>query len=152
MNIISKEKLRTMKGKEGLILQGCGGDPKEWLDGINEELTKEGILLDGTKFTDISVFDNEGVTCILYPFDESVHLNVGKLAMWRIATQGAFGGKWLSDYVPNRLGGFTEAESIVTKFYCPLTVAFVEEDNEEDYYYGHEDGRRKNCCCLGIAE
>ena len=26
--------------------------------------------------------------------------------MWRIKTHGQFGGTWLSDYVPNRLGGF----------------------------------------------
>ena len=58
---ITTDDLRRMKGKEGLILQGCGGDPQEWLDGINDLLTKEGILL---------------------------------------------GGTWLSDYVPNRLGGF----------------------------------------------
>lgn len=33
-----------MNGKEGLVLQGCGGDPQEWLDGINGLLTDEGIL------------------------------------------------------------------------------------------------------------
>lgn len=33
-------------------------------------------------------------------------MNVGKLAMWRLATHQNFAGKWLSDYVENRLGGF----------------------------------------------
>lgn len=28
-----------MNGKEGLILQGCGGETQEWVDGINEMLT-----------------------------------------------------------------------------------------------------------------
>ena len=27
--------LRRMNGKEGLILQGCGGETQEWVDGIN---------------------------------------------------------------------------------------------------------------------
>ena len=33
---------------------------------------------------------------------------MGKLAMWRLQTHGQFGGTWLSDYVPNRLGGFIQ--------------------------------------------
>ena len=34
------DQLRRMKNQEGLILQGCGGDLQEWLDGINEILTE----------------------------------------------------------------------------------------------------------------
>ena len=30
--------------------------------------------------------------------------------MWRLKTHGEFGGTWLSDYVPNRLGGFASEE------------------------------------------
>ena len=41
---ISKEQLRRMGNQEGLILQGCGGDPQEWLDGIYQIITDEGIL------------------------------------------------------------------------------------------------------------
>ena len=29
---ITADSLRRMNGKEGLVLQGCGGDPREWLD------------------------------------------------------------------------------------------------------------------------
>ena len=47
---VKTEELRRMNGKEGLILQGCGGDPQEWLDGINGLLTDEGILKNGSKF------------------------------------------------------------------------------------------------------
>lgn len=97
--------LRRMNGKEGLILQGCGGETQEWVDGINEMLTDKGILLNDTKFENVSVFQNDGVTCILYPF-EDVHLDIGKLAMWRLQSYTAFAGMWLSDYVDNRLGGF----------------------------------------------
>lgn len=94
-----------MNGKEGLILQGCGGEVQEWVDGINNMLTESGILLDDTIFENVSVFQNDGVTCILYPFD-NVHLDVGKLAMWRLQSYTAFAGNWLSDYVDNKLGGF----------------------------------------------
>lgn len=102
---ITTNDLRKMNNKEGLILQGCGGEVKEWVDGINDILTENGILLDDTKFDDVSVFQNEGVTCILYPFD-NVHLDVGKLSMWRLQSYTAFAGTWLSDYVDNKLGGF----------------------------------------------
>lgn len=103
---IAAEDLRRMNGKEGLILQGCGGDPQEWLDGINGLLTENKLLLDGTKFENIYVFEHEGFTNILFPFDGSAKLDMGRLAVWRLQTHDAFGGTWLSDYVPNRLGGF----------------------------------------------
>lgn len=103
---ITTDELRRMQNKEGLILQGCGGDPQEWLDGINDMLTKENILLDGTKFENCSVFNHRGSTCILFPFDDTVKMDVGKLAIWRIGSNAAFGSTWLSDYVPNTLGGF----------------------------------------------
>lgn len=102
---ITTEDLRHMEGKDGLILQGCGGDLKEWVDGINEMLTEAGILKDGSKFEDVSTFQYGELTCLLYPF-EDVKLDIGKLAMWRLQTHEDFGGTWLSDFVPNRLGGF----------------------------------------------
>ena len=99
-----------MDGADGLILQGCGGDSQEWVDGINEILTTNGILLDGTKFHDCFTFEHDGLTCLLFPFSDDVKVDVGKLAMWRLQTHDNFGGTWLSDYVPNRLGGFLPAE------------------------------------------
>ena len=36
---ISKDELRRMEGSEGLILQGCGGNLDEWVDGINDIAT-----------------------------------------------------------------------------------------------------------------
>ena len=44
INTITTDNLRHMEGKDGLILQGCGGDLKEWVDGINEMFTEAGIL------------------------------------------------------------------------------------------------------------
>ena len=103
---ITTNELRKMNDKEGLILQGCGGDPQGWIDGVNEMFKEGGILLDDTKFTDAYVFDNDNLTCMLFPFDNKVHLNTSKLAMWRLQMYPIFAGTWLSDYVDNRLGGF----------------------------------------------
>lgn len=103
-NVLSSE-LRRMKGKEGLVLQKCGGEIQEWVNGINTMFEEKGILLDNTKFENISVFQNDGVTCVLYPFD-NVHLDVGKLSIWRLQSYTAFAGMWLSDYVDNKLGGY----------------------------------------------
>lgn len=88
---ITVEDLRRMEDKEGLILQGCGGEPGEWVQGINDLLTQDGILLGGTTFTHVSVFQNEDLTCMLFPF-EDVKLDIGKLAMWRLQTHDTFGG------------------------------------------------------------
>lgn len=104
---IKERELRRMKGEEGLVLQGCGGDLDEWVTGINDMLTEDGILLEGTRINDCKSFTHGSVTCLLFPFKD-VKLDIGKLAMWRLKTHDQFGGTWLSDYVPNRLGGFLE--------------------------------------------
>ena len=114
ITVISAEKLRTMEAQEGLVLQGCGGDLQQWVDGINGLLTDEGILLDGSRFENVSTFRHGEVTNLLFPF-EDVKLDMGKLAMWRLQTHGQFGGTWLSDYVPNRLGGFKKEQAPLQK-------------------------------------
>ena len=106
---IAAEDLRHMNNQEGLVLQGCGGPPQEWVDGISNLLTEAGILLEGSKFENVSSFQHDGLTNLLFPF-EGVKLDMGKLAMWRIQTHDQFGGTWLSDYVPNRLGGFVQSQ------------------------------------------
>lgn len=42
---ITTEDLRRMNDSDGLVLQGCGGDLQEWLDGINSLFTEEKLLL-----------------------------------------------------------------------------------------------------------
>ena len=108
---ISTDDLRKMGDQEGLILQGCGGELQEWVDGINSLLTEAGILLDGSAFRaeNMSMFQHEGLTNLLFPFKDA-KLDMGKLAMWRLQTHEQFGGTWLSDYVPNRLGGFVQEQ------------------------------------------
>lgn len=111
---IKLESLRYMKGKQGLILRGCGGEISEWIDGINRDFTKEGILRDGSEFKDVSVFDFNRETCILYPFTEDMKIDIGKLSIWRIRTNEAFGGTWLTDFVDQHLGGFVADTGITT--------------------------------------
>ena len=123
IRLISTEQLRRMEDQEGLVLQGCGGDPQEWLDGINEILAQEGILKKGAGFEEAYTFRHDGLTCMLFPFKEDMELDVGKLAAWRLASYSTFGGTWLSDYVPNRLGGFIQERENVPKRIkpdCPL--------------------------------
>ena len=120
---ISTGQLRRMGDQEGLILQGCGGDPQEWLDGINEILAQECILKKGAGFEEAYTFRHDGMTCMLFPFKEDTELDVGRLAAWRLASYSTFGGTWLSDYVPNRLGGFIQEQKSSlegAKPDCPL--------------------------------
>ena len=117
--------LRRMQGKEGLVLQGCGGPLEDWFNGINEMLTEAEILKNGSTFQKVLAFEHDGLTNLLYPF-EGVDVEVGKLAMWRLQTHGRFGGTWLSDYVENRLGGFEtqqQAPELERKPDCPLVGA-----------------------------
>ncbi len=108
---VSLHELRKMDDSEGLILQGCGGDLQEWVDGINDMLTENGILQNESRFEKAYTFNNEELTCLLFPFDD-VQLDVGKLAMWRLETRETFGSTWLSDYVENRLNGFVNEQTV----------------------------------------
>ena len=120
---ISTGQLRRMGDQEGLSLQGCGGDPQEWLDGINEILAQECVLKKGAGFEEAYTFRHEGLTCMLFPFKEDMELDMGKLAIWRLASYSTFGGTWLPDYVPNRLGGFIQEQKSSlegVKPDCPL--------------------------------
>lgn len=108
INLIDSQDLRTMRGTEGIIFQGCGGSLAEWVTGVNEMLTDANILKNGTKFRNVYSFKNENCTNLMFPFDKNVSLDMGKLAMWRIATHEQFGAKWASDYVDNFLGGYID--------------------------------------------
>lgn len=116
---VSLYDLKKMNNSEGLILQGCGGDLQEWVNGINEMLTESGILQNKSKFEKAYTFNNENLTCLLFTFD-GVQLDVGKLAMWRLETRETFSSTWLSDYVDNKLNGFISeptVESVQTEDY-----------------------------------
>lgn len=105
---VNTEELRSMSSTEGLVLQGCGGELKEWIDGINGLFKKSGILLEDSEFKedDCYTFKNGDLTCLLFPFSDDISIDLGKMAMWRLQTHQDLGGTWFSDYVDNRLGGF----------------------------------------------
>ena len=46
---ITTDELRRMTNQEGLILQGCGGEAQEWIDGINELLTQGRHFIGGDR-------------------------------------------------------------------------------------------------------
>ena len=105
---VNTEELRSMSNTEGLVLQGCGGELKEWIDGINGLFKRSGILLEDSEFKedDCYTFKNGDLTCLLFPFSDDISIDLGKMAMWRLQTHQDLGGTWFSDYVDNRLGGF----------------------------------------------
>ena len=117
---IKAEQLRCPDTPEGLILQGCGGNLQEWMTGINDMLAEENILLDGSRFEQVFVFQHQGLTNLFFPFND-VKLDMGKLAIWRLNTREQFGGMWKSDYVDNRLGGLLEENAPAQKPDCPLS-------------------------------
>ena len=125
---VSLYDLRKMNNSEGLVLQGCGGDLQEWVDGINEMLTESGILQNESRFEKAYTFSNENLTCLLFPFD-GVKLDVGKLAMWRLETRETFGSTWLTDYVDNRLNGFINEQTV---------ESVLDEDYEECEHFEME--------------
>ena len=100
---ISAEDLKKMQDREGLVLQGCGGDLREWEDGIHQMLAEEKILQNGAHFKEIYAFEHDGCTNLLFMMD-GIELDTGRLVLWRLRTHAQFGGTWLSDYLPNRLG------------------------------------------------
>ena len=67
---ITADDLRDMEHQEGLVLQGCGGEAQEWLDGINDLLTQDGILRNGSRFETVKVFQHDGLTNLLFPFED----------------------------------------------------------------------------------
>lgn len=133
---ISAEDLKKMQDREGLVLQGCGGDLREWEDGIHQMLAEEKILQNGAHFKEIYAFEHEGCTNLLFMMD-GIELDTGRLVLWRLRTHAQFGGTWLSDYFPNRLG--VEETVWDGKPDCPLIGAngncalpgFVDSKNEE---------------------
>ena len=117
---ISAEDLKKMQDREGLVLQGCGGDLQEWEDGIHQMLAEEKILQNGAHFKEIYAFEHDGCTNLLFMMD-GIELDTGRLALWRLRTHAQFGGTWLSDYLPNRLGVEENVQN--GKPDCPLIGA-----------------------------
>ena len=128
---VNTEELRSMSNTEGLVLQGCGGELKEWIDGINGLFKRSGILLEDSEFKedDCYTFKNGELTCLLLPFNDEISIDLGKMAMWRLQTHQDLGGTWFSDYVDNRLGGFINENDSVEEKVKPDCALIGEDGN-----------------------
>ena len=128
---VNTEELRSMSSTEGLVLQGCGGELKEWIDGINGLFKRSGILLEDSEFKedDCYTFKNGDLTCLLFPFSDDISIDLGKMAMWRLQTHQDLGGTWFSDYVDNRLGGFIKENDSPEKKAKPDCALIGEDGN-----------------------
>lgn len=120
---ITLNQLRQMKNQEGLVLQGCGGDPEEWRIQINKLLTRIGVLKNGSSFEEIMLFQNKGRTCLLFPFKENMDLHMGMLAVWRVRSREQFEGVWLSDYLEFHMDELKQEAQSQNKPDCPLIGA-----------------------------
>jgi hypothetical protein len=84
-----------------LILQGCGGDFAEWVDGFTNMLKEEQIVKDDFQFDNVLSFSNDKLTNLAFPLTSDI--DMGKLAIFRLKIRENFGAMWLSDYVYNYL-------------------------------------------------
>ena len=87
-------------GREGIVLLGCGGEPREWVDGVTGILRKAGIIDDsGEAFSSACVLTTTGGRQdIAMVFGGGARIDGGRMALWRIR----FGDcSWISDYLVN---------------------------------------------------
>ena len=85
---------------EYLILQGCGGDLNDWVDGITKLFREQGIIDDSFSFDEVYTFENNNLTNLAFGLN-SKKINMGKLAPFRLIIREDFGAMWLSDYIDN---------------------------------------------------
>lgn len=80
---------------EGLVFYGCGGDLKNWVNGIGEVLLEEDLVKEMPE--DWQTFEtSDGRIDLVMEFPEVI--DVGRLAIWRLK----FGDcGWWSDYINN---------------------------------------------------
>ena len=91
------------KKHDAIVFMGCGGDLREWVDGITDMLKECDIVPRDFEFSFAWRFTyREPLTiiCLLFPIDDK-RLNIGKLSIWRIKNQN-LDAKWLSDFLVQR--------------------------------------------------
>ena len=104
---LSIKEVQELKG-DYLILQGCGGDLQEWIDGIKEMFIEQKVIeKQDFQFKEVYSFINKDATNMLFGLDG---LNVGRLAIVRLGMTEQFGAMWLSDYKDN---GYIKVEEKV---------------------------------------
>ena len=82
------------------MLQGCGGDLGEWVDGITGMLKEENIVPKSFKFDEVYSFKNGDLINMAFALNSS-DIDMGKLAMFRLKIRQGLGAMWLSDYIDN---------------------------------------------------
>ena len=98
---IDLETLKDLRDEcEFLIIQGCGGDLNEWVNGIGDLLKENNIVSDDFIFDEVYTFDNNNLTNLAFSIKG---MDLSKLAIFRIKIRNEFGAMWLSDYVDNYL-------------------------------------------------
>lgn len=100
--------LKELASASAFTIEGAGGNLNEWMEGLNEEMTKLGIGDVNTFYTFKGKLMNDTyaltgsnrypdtLTFLCFRLDG---LNVGKLAMFKMQ----FGARWLDDIVDNNL-------------------------------------------------
>lgn len=114
MATLKKADLTTAEDGSWYTIAGAGGDPQEWVEGVEQLLEDKGIGkpvawyqctgADVNEHAGDSVRPNdqfqEDLTFLLFPLEG---LHVGKLAMFKLAMQD----RWFDDIVQN-MRGFAE--------------------------------------------
>lgn len=102
MKDISCSEVLELRNKdyEHLVLQGCGGDLNEWVDGITKLLKRNSIVPKSFKFNEVYLFENNDLSNMAFPLD-SKDIDIAKLAVFRLKIRETFGAMWLSDYIDN---------------------------------------------------
>jgi len=100
--ITFEEATKKFKGKEGLVLLGCGGSLTEWVTGVSSVLFEEGVAKDKdpkTQWGGLYLLKTTGGRQdILMLFKKPNTLDLGKMAIWRLRFGDA---SWWSDYQVN---------------------------------------------------
>jgi hypothetical protein len=109
LNMVTADEIARMTDRESFVIQGCGGSLVEWIYGINKLLTESGILLDGEQFRNISAFERDGLTNLLFDTAD-VKFDAEKFAEWQVANRSRLGCVWLSEYQKNQLGAVIAQE------------------------------------------
>ncbi|MCM1323198.1 MAG: hypothetical protein NC218_03345 [Acetobacter sp.] len=93
-----KSDLKTFDN-DALIFLGAGGEEEEWRNGVNEMLEEANIIEKGKGWQHIYRFTAQGgIKILVFPFDEQVAPDMGKLAMWRLQHRH-MDAMWLSDWM-----------------------------------------------------
>lgn len=82
---------------QGLIIQDCDENPYEAANVVNQTFAHAGILLEGTEFQRVMVFQNDGRTNLLFPFLQT-KLEMGKLVIWQFFSYQTCHSVFLTDY------------------------------------------------------